>query len=63
MDDTQRLDALAEHGLCVAGNAELVDGAWQYRWVCHFGVDQSVEAGSIREVIDSAVSRIKEHNA
>lgn len=58
MNDTQRLDSLEEHGLCVAGVATLDKGEWTCRWVCHFGIDRSVEAESIREVIYLAVSSI-----
>lgn len=58
MDDTQRLDSLAEHGLCICGNSYLLDGVWSYSWVCHFGIDQRVEAPTIREAIDQAVDTI-----
>lgn len=60
MNDTQRLDSLAEHGLCVAGISILNNGEWSYRWVCHFGIDRSVEAESIRDAIDMAVLQIVE---
>lgn len=59
MDDTQRLDSLALHGLCIMQLAELTDGQWSYRWVCHFGIEQSVQALTIREAIDMAVSTIE----
>jgi len=59
MDDSQRLDSLALHGLCVAQIADIVDGEWSFRWVCHFGIDQSIEAQTIREVIDAAVEAIE----
>lgn len=59
MDDSQRLDALALHGLCVAQLADLVNGEWSYRWVCHFGIEQSLEAPTIREAIDQAVEAIE----
>lgn len=58
MDDTQRLDALALHGLCITQLAERKDGEWSYRWVCHFGIDQSIEAAAIREAIDLAVEAL-----
>lgn len=59
MDDTQRIDALSNHGLCITQLMELTDGEWSYRWVCHFGIDQKVEALTIREAIDSAVATIE----
>lgn len=59
MDDSQRLDSLATYGLCVAQLASFIEGEWSYRWVCHFGIEQRVEAPSIREVIDLAVATIE----
>lgn len=59
MNDTQRLDSLATHGLCVAQIAERISGQWIYRWVCHFNIDQSLEAPTIREAIDAAVAAIE----
>ena len=58
MDDTQRLDSLAEHGLCLAGISTFQNGEWSYRWVCHFGIDRSVEASTIRDAIDLSVCEI-----
>lgn len=58
MNDTQRIDALSNHGLCVVQLMELKDGNWSVRWVCHFGIDQKVEALTIREAIDLAVATI-----
>lgn len=58
MDDTQRLDALAQHGLCVSLNSHLQDGQWTERWVCHFGIGECLEGATIREVIDAAVELI-----
>jgi len=59
MNDTQRLDSLALHGLCITQLAERADGEWSYRWVCHFGIEQTVQAPTIREAIDQAVERIE----
>lgn len=59
MNDTQRLDSLALHGLCIAQMADRINGEWVYRWICHFGIEQSVEAPTIREVLDKAVSVIE----
>lgn len=58
MDDTQRLDSLDLHGLCITRLDTLDEGEWSSRWVCHFGIDQGVEAGTIREAIDRAVSLV-----
>lgn len=55
MNDSQRLDALDLHGLCVTRLDYLQDGKWSSHWACHFGIDQSIEAPTIREVIDQAV--------
>lgn len=60
MNDSQRLDALAVHGLCIAQVADRIEGEWVYRWICHFGIEQSVEAPTIREAIDHAVNAIEE---
>lgn len=59
MDDTLRLDALAKHGLCVAQHQTKTEGEWASQWSCNFGIDNSVWAPSIREVIDLAVSVIE----
>lgn len=59
MDDTQRLDALSLHGLCIAQISERANGEWSSRWVCHYGIDKSVDAPTIREAIDSAVVKIE----
>lgn len=59
MNDTQRLDSLATHGLCIAQVGERsMDGVWSYHWICHFGIDQSVEAPTIRQALDLAVETI-----
>ena len=58
MNDTQRIDALDEHGLCIVKIGERIDGEWSYRWVCHFGIEQSIEAPTSREAIDLAVETI-----
>lgn len=55
MNDTQRLDALDTYGLCIAHVLVKKEGAWTSRWVCHYGIDQSIEAPTIREAIDGAV--------
>lgn len=62
MDDTSRIDALAEYGLCLVGNCYLQDGAWSYSWVCNFGDGQRVEATTIRDAIDQAVEAINRGN-
>lgn len=59
MDDTRRIDALSSHGLCITQLMELRGEEWLIRWVCHFGIDQKVEALTIREAIDSAVREIE----
>lgn len=59
MNDTQRLDSLDLHGLCITRLDDLKDGAWSSRWVCHFGIEQVVEAPTIREVLDLAVTTIE----
>lgn len=60
MNDTQRLDSLDLHGLCITRLDELQGGKWSSRWVCHFGIDQSVTAMTIREALDKAVAIIEE---
>ncbi len=62
MNDTQRLDALDTHGLCIVQMLERRGGEWSSRWVCHFGIEQSVERDTIRDAIDSAVQTIEEAN-
>lgn len=59
MNDTLRIDALGNHGLCIVQLMELASGVRSVRWVCHFGIDQQVEAPTIREAIDLAVAAIE----
>jgi hypothetical protein len=54
MDDTARLNAIDEFGLCVAAHDQLTSAGWSRTWSCHYGT--SVVVGTtIREVIDLAV--------
>lgn len=55
MDDTQRLDALGEYGLCISGQYHYDRGEWKHWWRCHFDNDKVIERPTIREVIDEAV--------
>lgn len=54
MTDTERLDAIGDHGLCLAAEDTLADGQWTRRWICHYG-EKVLTAPTIREAIDSAV--------
>jgi hypothetical protein len=53
--DAERLDAIGEHGLCVATQDTLGPGGWTRVWVCHYD-DRFMVGASIREVIDAAVA-------
>ena len=53
--DTERLDAIGEHGLCVTRHDALgSDGVWKEHWICHYQ-DRAAVAPTIREAIDTAV--------
>ncbi len=54
MDDTQRLDAIDEHGLCIASQDTLTNAGWTRAWICHYG-EKALVAPTIREAIDAAV--------
>lgn len=54
MNDTQRLDALGQYGLCVVAQDVLVAGNWRREWVASYGTS-AIVAPSIREAIDAAV--------
>lgn len=54
MDDTQRLDAIDEHGLCIASQDTLTNAGWTRAWVCHY-CDRMAVAPTIREALDAAV--------
>lgn len=54
MNDTQRLDAIHEYGLCLATHEVLTTVGWQLTWVVHYG-DRVMLAPTIREAIDAAV--------
>lgn len=57
LTDTERLNALAELGLCLAQNLYVkVDGI-EESWVCTWE-DKCVVAGTVREAIDMAVACI-----
>lgn len=54
VDDTMRLNAIDEFGLCVAAHDQLTATGWNRTWSCCYGA--SVVMGtSIREVIDLAL--------
>lgn len=63
MDDTQRLDAIGNYGLCVVRHDDLVGGRWLSRWTCNYGVGVQVEAPTMRQAIDLAVADIERHGA
>jgi hypothetical protein len=55
MTDTDRLDAIGKHGLCITRYDTLAsDGVWKEHWICHYR-DRSAVAATLREAIDSAV--------
>ena len=54
MNDTQRLDALNDYGLCLATHDTLNHGSWSRVWVCQYG-DRVMLAPTIREAIDAAI--------
>lgn len=54
MNDTQRLDALNDYGLCIATHDTLNHGEWSRVWVAQYG-DRVMLGPTIREVIDAAV--------
>jgi len=57
VNDTERLDAIGEYGLCVATHDTLNYGEWERTWVCQYGtqMERLVMAPTIREAIDAAV--------
>lgn len=57
MNDSDRLDAIGEYGLCVATHDSLTHEGWERVWVCQYGeAGQNVYmAPTIREAIDGAV--------
>lgn len=54
MNDTQRLDAIGEYGLCIATHDSLNRSQWQRTWVITYH-DKTLLAPTIREAIDAAV--------
>lgn len=60
MDDTQRLDAIGKYGLCIVQHQQRINGQWSPTWECHYGIDKSVSAQTIREAIDMAVQASQE---
>ncbi len=56
--DTERLDAIGEHGLCISRHDVLGPNGWNERWderwVCHYQ-DRMAVAPTIREALDAAV--------
>jgi hypothetical protein len=55
MTDTARLDAIGEHGLCIAQHQNLTVTGWEITWVVVYGDDKLVMSSDIREAIDAAV--------
>lgn len=58
MTDTERLDAIGEHGLFLTTQDVLKAGEWERTWVCCYG-DRMIFAASMRDAIDLAVLDIK----
>lgn len=54
MNDTQRLDAIGEYGLCIATHDTLAHSLWTRVWVVTY-LDKVLLAPTIREAIDGAV--------
>jgi hypothetical protein len=54
VNDTQRLDAIGEYGLCVATHDTLSNTGWDRVWVVTYQ-DKALLAPTIREAIDGAV--------
>ena len=54
MNDTQRLDAIGDYGLCLATHDSLVHSQWTRVWVVTY-LDKAVLSPTIREAIDAAV--------
>lgn len=54
MNDSQRLDAIGDYGLCVATHDSLQHSQWNRMWVVTYA-DKAVLAPTIREAIDAAV--------
>lgn len=57
MNDSERLDAIGEYGLCVATHDSLTHHGWERVWVCQYGDSMQLVfmAPTIREAIDGAV--------
>lgn len=56
MNDSERLDAIAKYGLCIATHDEFRDGKWIRHWIA--AQDDSgdvIIADTLREAIDLAV--------
>lgn len=54
VNDTQRLDALNDYGLCLTTQDSLVEGVWHRQWICAYG-DSAVISSTLRKAIDAAV--------
>jgi hypothetical protein len=58
LTDTQRLDAIGKHGLCVAQHLEHGPEGWAEEWVVAYsyaGMDRLVTAATIRAALDLAI--------
>ena len=53
--DTERLDAISEHGFSVVCEAERTAEGWRETWHCSFAIDQSFTGESLRESMDKAI--------
>lgn len=54
-DDTIRLNAIDEYGLCVIAHDQLTLEGWQRTWSCHYAGNRTVLGPTIRAVIDLAI--------
>jgi hypothetical protein len=58
VNDSQRLDALNDYGLCIATHDTLTHLGWTRVWVAQYN-DRIIMAPTIRDVIDAAVLDIQ----
>lgn len=60
--DTERLDAISEHGFSVVCEAERTAEGWLDIWHCSFAIDQTFTGNSLREAMDKAIIAYRNFN-
>ena len=55
LNDTDRINAIADEGFSVWCNRELINATWVETWFCVVGFEDAQSGESLREAMDKAI--------